>query len=167
MLDITIFKSNGRLRWMFYRKDSARHLPLSTESFHPQAVHWSWPVAEIGRAWKNSQSWKHFIKARNMMTDRWQECYMPAAIVARCKEWRPNLRMPVQCDLLRHNSLNHKLVPKIVRLILPFHPCLHGLQSVLQKLACDFQGVLPFAIAVRIVYRKGGRHLIQLLQHLM
>ena len=163
MLDLTIFRARSHLRWKFFRKDSARHLPLSTASFHPQAVHRSWPIAEVGRAWRNSMCSKSFVKAMDIMTDRWSACFMPGRTIEKCMAWMPRIGFWTRGWLDPVKAKPSEA--KVVHLVVPYHPGLHGLQTKLGQLIRAYRGILPFDLDVKIVYRKGDRHLLQILQH--
>ena len=126
MLDITIFKSDsfavsGKFSWRPFIKPTARHIPLSSESAHPEFVHESWPLAEINRMHFLLQSQSDFVTYKELKIQRFQQFAMPPHIIDKCREFQP---MPCSQVARKHVLVPANKPKHIIRVILPFHAAL-------------------------------------------
>ena len=65
-LDIEItrashFMQSGKVSWAPYRKPTAHKIPLHSSSGHHRSVHRSWPIGEILRTARRSDSQRYFL----------------------------------------------------------------------------------------------------------
>ena len=88
---------------------------------------------------------------------------MPDNMLNACLKWRPRDKSEATSGWLDPSP---SVKPNIVRVILPFHPAIYGLQIALTKFIAKWRSILPFNLRVQAVYSKGGQHLLQTLQHL-
>jgi hypothetical protein len=169
MLDLMVFKgprfrSCGKLDYRPHIKPTARHVPLSARSCHPEHVHRSWPISEISRMRRLSlHSWS-FLHFRERMLYRFRKFYMRPDILHRCAEWLPSSvrrraqDIPASCVRLR----------AVVR----YHPCLRSLPGKLAKLCADwgeivgrcFHATAPPRILVQVAFQNAARPLFIVLR---
>lgn len=158
-LDVYVSKRCDRLIWRPYTKPTARHLALSSTSFHPPAVHKCWPINEMQRLWNNSCDHSAFVVARREKIARWRSLFMHPVIVRKCEAWS------ARCRTATHKEARPG-ASRCVRLITRYHP---AVRRVIRSALTDswnawervLRGVLPSELRVDVAYCSGGRHLIQ------
>ena len=176
-LDLLIFKQKNNLSptsWSLshrpFTKPTARHLPLSSLSVHPDSIHRSWTTNEIRRLWKNSAKNEDFDKAKSKMCSRWAECFLDPGIVRTCRQWHPPL---TSCERRagERQERTTDTQPQILHLVLPFHPELRvGLQGAFSKV-CERFGECMYRLAgkrleIRVVWAKAGKSLLNIVKRI-
>ena len=156
-----------RLCYKPYIKDTARHLPLSWNSWHSRAVHVSWPINEMRRLHLNASRSSDSAKAREAKISRWKECLMDPAQVTAARNWSPRAKIcwSFRCD---HVPTAGKSEDQVIHLVIDFHPVLvRGLQSLLSKFLENYSSLLELTcgkIKLALSCRKAGQHLVHALR---
>ena len=143
MLDLTFYKgprcrTSAILDHRAFVKPTARHIPLSSLSAHPPAVHRGWPVAEMSRLHRLCSSPFNSVLSRERCINRFRRFFLDPAVISRCSEWSPTI--------LRAPKPNRVMT---FRLVVRWHPCLAGLESRLNDVCRLWE---PY------VARVWGRH---------
>lgn len=138
-LDLFVFKSDparcSSVMVRPYIKESARHIPLASDSMHPPAVHRSWPVAEVIRMHRRS-SCSSISKAwRRAKIVRFQAFRLDPAVVQKCMAWEPSVPSEVARKVLC--SLGASVVSTI-RAIIPYRREFLGLPSEFARFVADW-----------------------------
>ena len=151
-LDFFVFKSNpaglGRLRHRVFIKKTARHVPLASSSYHPRAVHRSWPVAEVQRMARRCDDLCTGRLFQKQKLDRFAWFLLDPEILELCKAWRA--KQGSRSAQLALNSGRAQPSRKTCKLILPF-------RRVLVSKALLVQGRQSFEFVTLVVGWSGGR----------
>ena len=139
----------GFLSFEPYIKPSARHVPLSSWSYHPEAVHRSWPVAEMVRMTRRSSTGNAGIRWREIKLLKFRRFFLKRCILSACAGWRARSGSVCAKQHLMQGRATEQ--PKIVRLILPFRRELRGLPSELRNLTKSWIDSLVIDTALRPV----------------
>ena len=152
-MDFCVYKSDpekaGRLRHRVHVKPSARHVPLSSSSYHPRAIHKAWPVAEMQRMARRSDEW--FL--------------LDPAILERCGAWRA--RIGSRTAQLADSKAKICVPSRVCRLILPYRKELASLPSELLSLwrqwQAHVQGESGRTFDMKVSWSRAGPPLSSLL----
>lgn len=135
MLDIMIYKPTNvnvmrKLEWRPFIKPSAKHVPLSNSSMHPEFVHRTWPVTEVIRMFHLSihrydflhfpdlLHFRDFLHLRDLKIARFQQYHLAQRVIDLCKSWAP---LPDIEIAVLNNATARDPGRQIVRLVLPYH----------------------------------------------
>ena len=163
------FKSNpeglGRLRHRVFIKKTARHVPLASSSYHPRAVHHSWPVAEMQRMARRCDDRCTGRLFQKQKLDRFAWFLLDPEILELCKAWRA--KQGSRSAQLALNSGRAQPSRKTCRLILPFRRELVSLPFQLTALweqwAAHFIADAGVTLELKLSWFRAGSPLSSLL----
>ena len=91
ILDLEVYwRAPGLLGYRPLVNKTARHVPLSSCSYHPPAVHRAWPIAEMRRLHRCALFWTDSVAFRRRKVARFAECFLNPLVLARCRSWLPD-----------------------------------------------------------------------------
>ena len=143
-LDFEIYKSppngEGVIKFKPYVKKTARHLPLSSSSYHPANILRAWPLAEMSRMSRRSSDREAARVWQKAKIWKLQHHFFDSRVVALCKEWQPAVPSVVARGFLA----NIHTAPRelLVRLVLPLRREWSGIASKLKALSKQYQAFI-------------------------
>ena len=151
-LDFWIRKdSSGCLEFFPFVKDTARHLPLTSDSIHPWPVHRSWPLAECRRLAKRGsavETAKAWIEAK---IARRRYLLMSEVVCQRCeKQLRECIKSEVAESFTRGSVIVEPSGILRVRSVLPFRPEVRGLPRAIHGFLAARSGHLADTLGIRL-----------------
>ena len=172
-LDFTVFKEAcggcTRLRFRPYVKPTARHLPLSPFSVHPRSVHGSWPVAEAARLLKRCSHRADGEEWIRMKVAQWHHRLLDVEVLRRCRAVATACAgSEVAANFLGASGRSEGRFEdkRHLRLVLPYHPNLVGLQRAIMEFIsarnAHFKKTLGSEFVLQISWCKAGRSLASL-----
>jgi hypothetical protein len=162
------YKSNpsgpGLLKFRPYIKETARHVPLSSDSYHPWAVHKGWPVAEMLRMDRRASERETGRIYQELKLQRFSRYMLDPTVLQACHEWRRKCKSlvagAVLCKASQCNS-------RICRIVLPFRKELSLLPSLLRAIAKRMApyvvGETGLDILIQVSWARAGKPLATLL----
>ncbi len=135
-LDLMIFKSapegEGFLSWRPFVKPTARHIPLSSESYHPASVHKSWPQAEMLRMTRRSADAATAASWRQAKLDRFKHFMLRPRVLQECAVWRARTEACSAKEWMTVQSVFDRRC--LIRLVLPYRHELVALPAELKAI---------------------------------
>jgi hypothetical protein len=169
-LDLFVFKSvpegDGLLRHRVHVKPTARHIPLSSSSYHPKGVHKSWPIAEMQRMARRCDvlSTSRFFQEQKLARFRW--FLLDPAVLETCRVWRARQGSAVARSVVRGEGgiLDRR---RVVRLILPYRRELSSfpfeVAAIWNRYSSLFVDETGLSLDIRVSWSRAGRPLSNLL----
>ena len=166
-LDMVVFKSDGgTLQHCPFVKESARHIPLASDSYHPWSVHRSWPVSEVRRMFRRSSDARTGLAWSQSKVNNFKHYLLEESVLAACRLEQARTSSTVAERFLQ--TVRPDTVPcgRLVRLILPYRAELRSLSRSVSELLGDWNRLLTNAVGmtvrVQICWSKAGVALAQL-----
>ena len=147
-------------------KESARHIPLSSRSYHHPAIHRSWPISEARRMAARSSSEqlaKSWIAAK---VSRFKRFMLDEGVVAACNDVSKLCMSHVAAWALRENPVEES-EKFLARLVLPFRRELQLLSAELNLYLSErqtwFKATFGFCLAFQLCWSSAGPNLTRLI----
>lgn len=151
-LDFFVYKScltgPGHLKFRPHVKETARHLPLASDSYHAKAVHSSWPVGEMLRMARRSSDLSEAKRWQAAKVSRFQHFFLDGAVLQKCKQWQ---LCPVS-EVARKACVTgcDPLAATEIRLVLPFRKEWCEIDNILKQLVRSFEAHVLFETGLRM-----------------
>ena len=168
-LDFLVHKADpegpSHLVYRPHIKPTARHIPLSSASYHAPSVHRSWPLSEIHRMYRRSASLVVGRCWAMKKVNRFKCFFLSPKVIATCEAYRGCTKSKVARSTL---LVRPSPCDRVVRAILPFRRELMGLPRRFEQLCSVWKPSLlhetRLALDFKVCWSSGGRNLRNLLR---
>ena len=135
MLDMLIKKRGNALHYSPFKKDSAKHIPLGSDSRHSPNIHLNWPVCEIQRMFVRSCHEHDFQSFKQRKINRFVHCLLHSVVIEKCRQWTPSVstRSRILEKACNTESDGRKPINNNFYLVFPY--CEHGAQELAEAIS--------------------------------